>query len=962
MQHGAQRIDRALRCDAVEINTRSVLVGNSSSTDRNTVIGSTLRVHVYVREVAEHFTTAPPEFVPNLRRQWFGRDHRRIHREPQSVMTTELRGESLGGADDVLGRDRPVRRAHAMRFDLNNARALEDVHAEALTGIRKPGDELRWLNTRAVRMPHRRAGIRNIDPAPRLGLLEQLHIGIPPLPLCSSECPQTGLLSRTAGDVELAAFHDVSIDLFVSRNADHFVDRFIHHSLKALDRLSSVGLHILLTSAGNLMGEPATVPPRGTISDMALFDDRDACVGPGLFEVVRGPEPGEPRTNNRHINRHAAGKFRSRCGLPELLPPVRNVSIDHDRALSHSDCTRPSPDHGQLVSAASATVCSDVPSSRCGCGMEGANVTVEGVHRTLLETVRRWIAQDPDTATRDEATTLLERTERGDAEAQAELTDAFDGRLAFGTAGLRGRLGAGPRRMNRVVVMQTSAGFAQFLLDRAERGEAATPPSVVIGFDGRENSDVFARDTAAVLAGAGVRAILFPEALPTPVTAFAVRHLNASAGVMITASHNPPRDNGYKVFLGDADEGVQIIPPDDLEIARLIAQAADLPLEAIPLGDDIAVASPEVHSAYIAETVRSVRGPLPPRTAPPGENELRIAYTAMHGVGSATAHQVFELAGLPSVTPVVEQDQPNGVFPTVSFPNPEEPGALDLAFATAKRIDADLVVAHDPDADRLALAFPRADDDAGYRRLTGNELGLLLGWRAAERHRRLHGDTPGTLACTIVSSPALRAVADAYGLDYAETLSGFKWVARVPRLIFGFEEALGYLVNPDIVRDKDGISASADAIAMVRELAEQGRTVWDLLAEAGERFGHFASSQITVRLGSMAAAVALAETIRTTPPNRFGDVDVARSTDLSEPGHSEVPANVLRYDLVDASRVMIRPSGTEPKLKLYLDTFSENGDAAMRREDAEHRLVRLETAVRTFLDDAQHETGQEARA
>ena len=569
-----------------------------------------------------------------------------------------------------------------------------------------------------------------------------------------------------------------------------------------------------------------------------------------------------------------------------------------------------------------------------------------------------WAEQDPDPETRAEAQNLVALARNGNADAAAELADAFGGRLAFGTAGLRGRLGPGPRRMNRVVVAQTSAGFAAYLLRRAAEGRAAEPPSVVIGYDGRVNSDVFARDAAEVMAGAGVRVTLLPGAGPTPLTAFAVRHLRVSAGVMITASHNPPRDNGYKVYLGDGDAGSQIVPPADGEIAAEIDRAAERSLDALPRSADYAVAGDDVESAYVAETAAALLAGFPADPDAAGVSAgsgtgLAIAYTAMHGVGARVARRVFTAAGLPPVTAVPEQEHPDGAFPTVAFPNPEEPGALDLAVRTAREIGADLVVAHDPDADRLAIAAPHPAAEDGYRRLTGNELGLLLGWRAAERERAraaLAGEAPrGALACTIVSSPALRAVAAAYGLDYAETLSGFKWVSRVPGLVFGFEEALGYLTHPATVRDKDGISASADAIAMVRELAAEGRTVWDLLDEASERFGHFASGQVTLRLPSMAEAAERSARVRRDPPAEFAGIRVARSSDLLTPGLAEVPADVLRFDLEDGSRVMIRPSGTEPKLKVYLDTFSDAGTVADRRRAAEDALGRIEAAVRAYL-------------
>lgn len=572
--------------------------------------------------------------------------------------------------------------------------------------------------------------------------------------------------------------------------------------------------------------------------------------------------------------------------------------------------------------------------------------------------VRDWISVDPDPETVAEASALLTAALAGDAAAESALSDAFSGRLSFGTAGLRAELGAGPARMNRVVVSQTSAGFAAYLLQRAAHGEASNPPSIVIGYDGRVNSDVFARDTAEIMAGAGLQVTLLPQAMPTPVTAFAVRHLEVSAGVMVTASHNPPRDNGYKVYLGDADAGSQIIPPSDGEIAAHIDRAAALPFAQLPRSTEYTVAGPELQQAYVAHTAAAVAAGVPQDPERPGSPlaesvQLRIAYTAMHGVGSDTAHQVYATLGLPAVTPVAEQDRPDGAFPTVSFPNPEEPGALDLAYRTAREIDAELIVAHDPDADRLAIALPDAAAPDGYRRLTGNELGLLLGWRAAERERvraaREGGSLRGSLACTNVSSPALRAVARDYGLDYAETLSGFKWVSRVPGLLFGFEEAIGYLTHPEVVRDKDGILASADAIAMAREAKLAGKTLWDLLDDASERFGHFSSSQVVVRLSNMSESVQLAEWVRANPPAELGGVRVAEVHDLLVPGSSAVPANVLSYQLADGSRVMIRPSGTEPKLKVYIDTFCGDGSAVERRAVADAALGVIEAALREYL-------------
>ena len=609
-------------------------------------------------------------------------------------------------------------------------------------------------------------------------------------------------------------------------------------------------------------------------------------------------------------------------------------------------------------------------------GVKGRNMSTAELEQRIA-TAEAWAAADIDPAGRHATRSLIARAREGQESAITELIDAFAGRLSFGTAGIRGKIGPGPRRMNRVVVSQTSAGFAAFLSEQAERSGALQldPPSVVIGYDGRTGSAVFARDAAEVMAGAGVRVYLLPTPGPTPLTAFAVRHLQVSAGVMITASHNPPADNGYKVFLGGADQGAQVAPPVDAAISAHINRVASGAPGLLPRSQDYVLLGGGVADAYVSETASAVLRGLPADPQRPGralgdDTDLKVVYTAMHGVGSEIARRVFLSSGLPSVTVVAEQDAPDPTFPSLEFPNPEEPGALDLAFRTASDVDADLIVANDPDADRVAIAVkapPRAtpavtrgyrirprNSAHQYRRLTGNELGLLLGWRAAERETaaaKLGGRAPqGTLACTNVSSPALRAVAEAYGLDYAETLSGFKWVSRVPRLLFGFEEAIGYLTHPGHVRDKDGISAAADAIAMVRELHAEGRTVWDLLDDASELFGHFASSQITLRFASMAEATELASRVRELQLSEFGDLRVQRMRDLLVPGEAPVPANVLRYDLEGGSRVMMRPSGTEPKLKVYLDSYSDEGDAAERRTAAEAALAHLETAVRGTID------------
>jgi len=548
-----------------------------------------------------------------------------------------------------------------------------------------------------------------------------------------------------------------------------------------------------------------------------------------------------------------------------------------------------------------------------------------------VDAARAWMAQDPDAVTREELSELLARVEDGDTEAAADLEDRFSTRLAFGTAGLRGTLGAGSNRMNRVLVAQAAAGFAAYLLERSG-GET---PTVVVGYDGRRNSDVFARDSVEIFAGAGLNAILLPRLLPTPVLAFAVRHLGADAGVMVTASHNPPDDNGYKVYLGGADEGAQIVSPADAEIAAHIQRIADEGnITTLPRSVGYANAPESVVEAYVSATAAVA-------PAPAAAEGLNWVYTAMHGVGWETVSRVLTEAGYPQPTVVEAQIHPDGRFPTVAFPNPEEPGAMDLSFETARAVDAELVIANDPDADRLAVAIPDADSEDGWRRLTGNEIGLLLGWRAARLAAEgagsgIGGDAgaPASLACSLVSSPGLQAVAEHYGLEFHSTLTGFKWISRAPGIVFGFEEALGYLVNPMTVRDKDGISAAVALLGMASEARAQGRTVADLLQEFRDTFGAFASDQISVRVSDVSEIAGIMAALRAQPPGAVGEIAVSRIDDLLQGVDGFPPGDVLRLWLDDGSRLIVRPSGTEPKLKLYLDVRGSSAKKARRRIEA----------------------------
>lgn len=593
---------------------------------------------------------------------------------------------------------------------------------------------------------------------------------------------------------------------------------------------------------------------------------------------------------------------------------------------------------------------------------------------SVLDAARAWLAQDPDGETRAELRELIETAESGDEAAAADLADRFSARLAFGTAGLRGELGAGSNRMNRVLVAQAAAGLAAFVRERAgmpplpaepaseapqATAEALTePPSadaleaegpetpgiledapiVVIGYDGRRNSDVFARDSAEIFAGAGLRAILLPRLLPTPVLAFAVRHFGAAAGVMVTASHNPPNDNGYKVYLGGPDLGSQIVSPADAEIAAHIQQVADAAdISTLPRSLAFELATEDVVDAYVAETAAVA-------PAPSGADGLRWVYTAMHGVGWETFSRILERAGYPAPVPVTAQLDPDGTFPTVAFPNPEEPGAMDLAFAAAREADAELIIANDPDADRLAVALPDPEAEGGWRRLTGNEIGLLLGWRAARLATADGAAAGASLACSLVSSPGLETVAEHFGLDFHATLTGFKWISRAPGMVYGFEEALGYLVNPGTVRDKDGISAAVAMLGMVSEARGRGATLADLLREFDDTFGAFASDQVSVRVDDVSQIAGVMAALRARHPESVGEVPVDRVDDLLDGVDGLPPGDVLRLWLADGSRVIVRPSGTEPKLKLYLDVRGES------REDAAARIAALADGARELLD------------
>ena len=548
----------------------------------------------------------------------------------------------------------------------------------------------------------------------------------------------------------------------------------------------------------------------------------------------------------------------------------------------------------------------------------------------LRERVERYVAGDVDPAAQAELRELLKSADL----ARTDLADRFAGALEFGTAGLRGVLGAGPNRMNRAVVLRTTHGLAAHLLETVPD---ARTRGVVVGFDGLHRSRELAEDTACVLAANGVVAHLFDEVAPTPLTAFAVKHLGAAAGVMVTASHNPREYNGYKVYW---ENGAQIIPPVDAGIAARIASAPDakeVPRKAIARARAeglVRAVAPSVEESYLAG-VRAMA--IHPPSA--SGKELSVVYTAMHGVGAPLARRAFDQAGFSRVVFVPEQEAPDPTFPTVAFPNPEEKGAMDLSFALARTVAADVVLANDPDADRLAVAVPSKGMSVGYRQLTGNEVGILLGhYLLTEGSDRSAGRL---VLVSIVSSPLLGVIARALGAGYDETLTGFKWIAnramelekaQKERFVFGFEEALGYTIG-DLVRDKDGVSAAAVMAEMVAWLRDRGRTLVDELESIHRLYGLYVSSQVNVtRPGASGVAEikAIMDRLRESKPGAFGahrvvlerDYDARVETRRADGYVSPLAlprSNVLAYELEGGSRIIARPSGTEPKIKFYFD-------------------------------------------
>lgn len=533
----------------------------------------------------------------------------------------------------------------------------------------------------------------------------------------------------------------------------------------------------------------------------------------------------------------------------------------------------------------------------------------------LRSEVEAWIADDPDPVTAGQLQSYL------DNEDATALTPLFKGFLQFGTAGLRGPIGAGPSCMNRAVVGRTAAGLARYM---SKRGMT----KVVIGRDARYGSEDYTFESAEILSGAGMDVYLLPRPLPTPVLAFATQELGCDLGIMVTASHNPPQDNGYKVYIGPDADGIkyassQIINPTDGFIADEIATITSL--KSLPRSTNWTVLGEDVITQYINRTI----------TLAPRPGDLKIVYTAMHGVGTETVQRIFNHAGFPTLILVDEQCTPDPDFPTVAFPNPEEPGAIDLALAKARDFGADLVIANDPDADRCAAAVN--DPQSGWRMLHGDELGVIFGEWIARTH------PTGTFGNSIVSSSALRKIAAHYQLNFQEVLTGFKWLAKIEDLAFGYEEAIGYAVDSDTVNDKDGISAALLLAQIATDLKRDGLTLLDLLDQVWARHGFHGTEQISIRVADMAAITRLLSALRENPPAEIAGISVEKIDDLNDPTDGLPPTDGLRIWLSGGIRIIIRPSGTEAKMKCYIEVITKSG------EQAAHMLNQLRTPLTEFL-------------
>lgn len=542
--------------------------------------------------------------------------------------------------------------------------------------------------------------------------------------------------------------------------------------------------------------------------------------------------------------------------------------------------------------------------------------------QSLVETAQSWLNQDPDPDTRVELEKLIVNADLEGIAAR------FSSKLEFGTAGLRGELGSGPNRMNLVVVARAARAIGEFLT--AHQAEYADPSgglSVVIGFDARIKSDKFALESARILAAMGMKVMLFDHHVPTPVASFSGKHHGASATIMVTASHNPPRDNGYKVYLGGSNGHSQLVSPADKRIAELIQKIGEeFEYSEIPRSDDYHLIGESELAAYSSRAIS---------LAPKQTTDLKICYTPLHGVGWEVSQRIFAALGFENVLVVPAQEKPDGNFPTVSFPNPEEKGAMDLAYKLASEQDCEIIIAHDPDADRLAVAVPK---EGNWKMLTGDEVGILLAEQVANKA------SSGTLANSIVSSDQLGSVAKHHGLGFEQTLTGFKWISKAKNLIFGYEEALGYCVDPSFTPDKDGITASVLILDLARELKAKQLTLFDQLEMLSQRYGFTKTSQVSLRVSDLTIISKIMTALRTTPPSNLAGWKVSFE-DLSLGGKLP-PTDGLVFSN-QFIRAIIRPSGTEPKLKFYLLAKGAS------ETEATQRLAELEKDARALLSALQ---------
>ena len=535
--------------------------------------------------------------------------------------------------------------------------------------------------------------------------------------------------------------------------------------------------------------------------------------------------------------------------------------------------------------------------------------------------VEEWIALDPDPTTASQLRTWLESGN------ESELRAAFSGFLQFGTAGLRGPIGPGPSRMNRAVVSRAASGIASYM---QERGLT----SVVIGRDARHGSEEFTFESAAIFSGAGIQVFVLPRPLPTPVLAYAVRDLHVDCGIMVTASHNPPQDNGYKVYLGGVVDGInynasQIVSPADEQISILIAQKNF----ELNRGTEWTILNDDVLDRYVARTALLA----------PTYFDVKSVYTAMHGVGTETVERTFAQANFNAPILVTAQTTPDPNFPTVAFPNPEEPGAIDLSLQVARARNADVVIANDPDADRCAAAI---EEHGIWRMLTGDELGSLFGDYLANNSPEQYKER--CFANSIVSSSLLSKIAKKHGIEFHETLTGFKWLAKLENLGFGYEEAIGYSVDPQTVNDKDGVSAAIMLARIAGELKSRGSSVSEYLQKINAEYGFHKTVQISIRVADLSSIGRILDSIRRSQPAEIAGLKVLRFDDLLKPQGTLPPTDGLRFYLERDVRVIIRPSGTEPKVKCYIEVVVPSGSKADQLQ-AESIVAQLSPALRGYF-------------